>query len=169
MNKALRNNIEMLTFAVDKLQSKARLYTPKKTCNYVTYIDQVGWVNTYDPTATDDYCESCIKKVVSDLEENDTAERPDDFVRFESEIEETKEHEGFCPCKTCGEIITCTVIWKEELLQHWIDLSDEDFRQALTSNKNCYELSKICDILHGSFNEFPGQTVEIAKRVFNAK
>jgi hypothetical protein len=175
------NATETIAAARAAIAQKAAKYTPKQTVHWIIWEDEAGNGEEYEgmgyyqnlasdsPIEEGDYfCQDCIEGVVAALNDDPDAERPEGFAQFSFRQHDMPEEENFAICAKCGHHIDCTILWSEQEMDTWLDpkqSSDEWLMDALGDPAVCWELSQLLDEHCGAGDDFPAETLEIAKRV----
>lgn len=97
-----------------------------------------------------DYCADCAKKIIKD--------RP-----LRAVAESSPEDENFCQCEECGKILSASIIWTEQEMEHWLEHTKPE---NLKDEQACYELMNILDWEgYGAYEKFPVEVEQIAQKV----
>ena len=152
------------------LSSRTEQYYPKNLCHWLCFYEANGFVQTYEPLNDQDYCEDCIEQIVAQalkLIEQGELEKPTGFKGLTFEAETCKESENFCFCDNCGEVIRASILWNQQELDHWLSLSRAEWKRALVSASNCYQLMQVLDPVYGAAEDFPIACQKIAHQVIH--
>lgn len=163
-------SMDIIKKAFNIVEKKGKNYIEKQDSNWISYTNKDDYIFDFDDFSCEDYCEDCIDKKIKEInkriKDKDTNIKiPDDFNEICYQTESSKEGYGLCRCDECGEFIHQSIIWTEQELEHWLEvMNDEDWKKTKTINTH-YELMKILDPVYGAVEEFPGKTLQIAKKV----
>ena len=147
------------------LNESAARYTPKNDACWVCYENTDGRSETFEDMNDFTYCEDCIQKVLEKASQEHTNDLPEDFVKFDFQVESMCEKDDFLHCDECGELIRCSSLFSKQEIDHWTTLSKRQWIETLQVPYSCFELKIMLQDTHGIVGKYPVAALRIAMKV----